>query len=265
MPTSCTPGLNDSLKQMDSIPAKGGSSGFMNREKQVYEKLEKVYDPELDQPLTELGFIDRTVIKGAQVEVIFRLPTYWCSPNFAYIMAEDIQKFVFELDWVSEVKVTLLDHCASEEINQGASEGKRFSESFNGLSDGDLDELRRTFLIKAFYARQEKLIKYLLRTGMNKEEIISLSLQSLLELDLSLEGQLLREKYLEKRDSLKHSNKFAMTTPEDEALTLQGFEKYVQGAKFTRMNMEFNTHYCRGLLEARYDLPALSEITVVKE
>ncbi|MFK4998550.1 iron-sulfur cluster assembly protein [Bacillus sp. N9] len=74
----------------------------MNKEKQVYEMLDKVYDPELDQPLTELGFIDRTIIKDDQVEVVFRLPTYWCSPNFAYIMAEDIKTYVSELNWVKK-------------------------------------------------------------------------------------------------------------------------------------------------------------------
>jgi hypothetical protein len=39
------------------------------------------------------------------VEVVFRLPTYWCSPNFAFIIAEDIQKYVSELEWVRSVKV----------------------------------------------------------------------------------------------------------------------------------------------------------------
>jgi metal-sulfur cluster biosynthetic enzyme len=48
----------------------------MNKEQQVQEKLMCVYDPELDQTLPELGFIDHTEIKGDEVEVVFRLPTY---------------------------------------------------------------------------------------------------------------------------------------------------------------------------------------------
>jgi len=127
----------------------------MEKEDQVYRMLEKVYDPELDQPLTELGFIDHIAIQDHHVEVVFRLPTYWCSPNFAYIMAEDIRKYVSELEWVHSVKVHLLDHCASDEINHGATKGKSFNEVFRDLSDGDLDELRKTFEIKAYYARQE--------------------------------------------------------------------------------------------------------------
>ncbi|OES44710.1 iron-sulfur cluster assembly protein [Domibacillus iocasae] len=232
----------------------------MNKEKKVYEMLDKVYDPELDQPLTELGFIDHIVIKEAQVEVVFRLPTYWCSPNFAYIMAEDIRKYVSEIEWVKEVKVNLLDHCASDEINQGTAEGKRFSESFSGLADGDLDELRRTFQIKAFYGRQEKFIKHLLSDGMSKKDITALSLEELHELDLSTEGQVLRDKYLEKKEALNHSSLVAITTPEEEALTEEELADYLLGAKRTRLSMEFNGIYCRGLLEARYNLPSINKV-----
>ncbi|WP_236596020.1 iron-sulfur cluster assembly protein [Paenibacillus sp. EPM92] len=231
---------------------------LMTKEQQVYKQLVKVYDPELDQPLTELGFIDHTKIHDDQVEVVFRLPTYWCSPNFAFIMAEDIRTCVSRLEWVREVKVNLIDHCASDEINQGVSKGKRFSESTSqfGASDGDLDELRRTFQIKAFYAREEKLIKHLLAAGWSNEAILAMTLEQLHELPLSEEGSGMREAYLEKKAQLHHSGVQAFTTPEGDALTLEGFSDYLLGAKRTRLSMEFNGHYCRGLLEARYDLEA---------
>ncbi len=236
----------------------------MDKEKQVYSMLEKVYDPELDQPLTELGFIDHIVIKDNHVEVVFRLPTYWCSPNFAYIMAEDIRKYVSKIEWVKTVQVHLLDHCASDEINHGASAGKSFREVFHNVSDGDLEELRKTFDIKAYYARQEKLMKYLLKIGMSKKEITSLSLQELNELSLPEEGRLLREKYLEKKKVLNHTSTFAITTPEGKPLTEEEFSDYLKGAKLTRLSMEFNAHYCRGLLEARYNLSAAYEDSLAK-
>lgn len=231
----------------------------MNKEQQVYEKLDKVYDPELDQPLTDLGFIDHVKIEQNRVEVIFRLPTYWCSPNFAYIMAEDIHMYVSELDWVKEVKVNLIDHCASDEINKGVTNKKSFSESFENMSGGDLEALRNTFLIKAFYARQEKLIKYLLKEEMSEEAITTLSLDDLMSLSLSMEGEELREKYLEKKNLLNHSSDTAITTPEGENLQLESFSDYLLGVKRTRLSMEFNAHYCRGLLEARYDLQPIAE------
>ncbi|WP_339161397.1 iron-sulfur cluster assembly protein [Siminovitchia sp. FSL W7-1587] len=237
----------------------------MTKEEEVYQMLEKVYDPELDEPLTDLNFIDRVEINGPSVHVVFRLPTYWCSPNFAYIMAEDIRKYVSELDWVTTVQVSLLDHCASDEINKGVTNRRSFNEVFSGLSDGDLEDLRRTFDIKAYYARQEKLLKHLLNRGMTEEEIIGVSIQTLKNLPLSEKGRLLRNKYLEKKKALHHSSLLAVTTPEEEPLTKKVFKDYLRGAKRTRMSMEFNAHYCRGLLEERYNLPPSEEVDLVKE
>ncbi|MEK4495989.1 hypothetical protein [Ureibacillus sp. FSL W8-0352] len=64
------------------------------------------------------------------------------------------------------------------------------------------------------------------------------------------EGRLLREKYLEKKKVFHHSSAFAITTPEGKRLTEEEFSDYLKGAKLTRLSMEFNAHYCRGLLEA---------------
>jgi metal-sulfur cluster biosynthetic enzyme len=238
----------------------------MNKESQVFEILNKVYDPELDQPLTTLGFIEQTVISKDTVEVSFRLPTYWCSPNFAYIMAEDIKRYVSKLDWVNEVKVNLIDHCASNEINKGVAGGNRFSESLInfGSTGGDLEELRHSFQVKAYYARQEKLIKHLLNeVEFSQERLITLSIGELESLSLSEEGKLLREHYLEKKELLSHTSNIAFTTPEDERLTLVGFKDYMLGIKRTRLSMEFNGHFCRGLLEARYNLPSTNDMSAM--
>ncbi len=238
----------------------------MNKEKQVYDMLDKVYDPELDQPLTDLGFIDHIVIKDNNVEVVFRLPTYWCSPNFAYIMAEDIHHYVSQLEWVHEVKVNLMDHCNSSEINQGVNNKKDFSESLRsfGGSDDELDELRKTFQIKAFYARQEKIIKHLLnKEGLQKEDIVTLTMDEFCALSLREDGPVLRENYLEKKWVLHHRGNYAITTPEGDALSLETFSDYLLGVKRTRLSMEFNGHYCRGLLEARYSLPSTNKESAI--
>ena len=65
----------------------------------VWARLDLVMDPELDEPVTDMGFIEAVSITGpasmqdnSTVDVSFRLPTYWCSPNFAFLMAEDIAK-----------------------------------------------------------------------------------------------------------------------------------------------------------------------------
>src|SRR3954466_14021591 len=58
---------------------------------QVYAAIADVLDPELDEPLVKLGFIDRVQVDGPDVTVVFKLPTYWCAPNFAYLMAADLR------------------------------------------------------------------------------------------------------------------------------------------------------------------------------
>ncbi|MFK4998549.1 hypothetical protein ACI2OX_18200 [Bacillus sp. N9] len=160
-----------------------------------------------------------------------------------------------------KVTVNLIDHCASDEINQGVTDGKRFSESFGGSgrrprrSSKDLSN-------KSVLCTARKIIKHLLGKDIPKEKIITLSLEELNALDLSTEGQELRGKYIEKKRLLNQST-YAFPKPEGEALTTNEFEDYLRNLKRTRLSMEFNGHYCRGLLEARYKLPS-NEDSLVK-
>ncbi|MEV6492258.1 iron-sulfur cluster assembly protein, partial [Actinoplanes sp. NPDC051633] len=49
-----------------------------------------VFDPELDRPITDLGFVASLKIKpGGGVRAELRLPTYFCAPNFAWLMVAD--------------------------------------------------------------------------------------------------------------------------------------------------------------------------------
>ena len=63
------------------------------REAQVRLALDRVTDPELDEPVTDLRFIEHlTVGPNGTVSIGFRLPTYWCAANFAFLMAADMQR-----------------------------------------------------------------------------------------------------------------------------------------------------------------------------
>ena len=62
---------------------------------QFWAKLDLVMDSELDEPVTEMGFIETVVVDAAEgVDITFRLPTYWCSSNFAFLMAQGIKREV---------------------------------------------------------------------------------------------------------------------------------------------------------------------------
>ena len=92
--------------------------------------LARVTDPELDEAITEMGFVEAVRIEDAAngkqaVTVEFRLPTYWCSQNFAFLMAEGIVREVSSLPWVARATVRLADHMNAEEVNAAANSGRQ--------------------------------------------------------------------------------------------------------------------------------------------
>lgn len=226
--------------------------------KEVMDKLNDVMDPELDQSLVELGFINDVKIEGSEVYVTFRLPTYWCSPNFAYMMASDIHEKISELSWVNKVTVELKDHSFSHEINQGVSNRKTFQEAFSNLSGGNLEQLKKTFKTKAFYSRQEKLIRYLLNKGITETKLLSLTLPELEDiLKGDLKGEMLKNRYLcilKELGLYKDKQQLAFVDENGTAIELNLFKDYLLKIRRTRLSMEFNAFYCRNLLITRYNI-----------
>jgi metal-sulfur cluster biosynthetic enzyme len=131
----------------------------------ITEALATVRDPELDAPITELGFVAAIEQDGGDVTVELRLPTYFCAPNFAYLMVADAYDAVAAVPGVEHVTVRLLDHFASDEINSGVAASRGFTGTFPGLADGELEELRQTFRRKAHRACQEQVATRLLKAG----------------------------------------------------------------------------------------------------
>ncbi|MCQ6267785.1 iron-sulfur cluster assembly protein [Fictibacillus sp. WQ 8-8] len=225
----------------------------MGHQEAVMEKINLVYDPELDKSVLEMNFIEEVKIQGTDVNVAMRLPTYWCSPNFAFIMAEDIRDRVMEIPWVKKVIINLKDHSASEEINKGVTEGKSFKEVFTHLASNDLKEVRKKFQIKSFISRQEKLLRSLINYGMEKN-MLNLTVKEL-NAHPAITDRSVLNRYLILRNELGFSNDpydQAFIKPTGESIDPKEFSDYLLEARRTRMSMEFNSTYCRGLLDARY-------------
>jgi metal-sulfur cluster biosynthetic enzyme len=125
----------------------------------VLEALGTVYDPELDEPITTLGFVGSCVVSEAgDVDVRLRLPTPQCAPNFAFLMAADAVAAARSVAGVRSVTVVLEDHYTGEEINEAVARGAGFDSAFPGETEGDLDALRKLFHRKALLARQSRLL-----------------------------------------------------------------------------------------------------------
>ena len=219
------------------------------REAEVRRALDRVTDPELDEPVTDLRFIERLAVDpDGNVAIGFRLPTYWCAANFAFLMAADMQREVGALTWVRQVDVTLGEHMYAETINHGLANRLSFQATFGGDAAAELDELRRTFLVKAFQRRQEALLRHLIKQG---HQPATLTLDALLTLALDDEGSRLRARYLDKRDlCARLREQRAFVDSDGNALT--DLASYLRTLERVSINAEFNGALCRGLLAARF-------------
>jgi metal-sulfur cluster biosynthetic enzyme len=215
-------------------------------EAEVLAALGTVRDPELDESIVELGFVASVDVHGEAVAVRLRLPTYFCAPNFAYLMVADAHDAVATLPGVGSAEIALTDHFAAEEINAGVAADRGFAATFDGLADDELDDLRLTFRRKAFLARQDRLARALLAEGRTPEDLARMCLADLPD---SAEVAMYRGRRAEL--GLDCSDEAPLLVdadgrpPEDvAALLLRG--------RTTRVSVEGNAGLCRGLLQTRY-------------
>ena len=227
------------------------------RNAEIWTRLSEVTDPELDEPVTELGFVERVAVEGDTVEVDFRLPTYWCAANFAFLMVDDIRIAVQGAEWVSRVKPRLLDHMYEDEVNRAAGGGRSFKEVFDDLgADDTLDEVRQKFRLKAFQRRQEFVLRALVRQGHGVASIVEMDLGTLEGLTIEDEdGARQKPRYLRILREFGLSSQPgdpAFVTALGDRIPEDAFEQYLQELRGVRINMEFNGAICRGLLSTRY-------------
>jgi len=234
-----------------------GDDGAEARRDQVWARLATVMDPELDESVTELNFVTHADVDARnRVHIGFRLPTYWCAANFSYLMADDMRRAVAAIDWVEGVEVTLGEHMYADKINAGLAQGRSFQETFGEEADGDVEEVRRTFLVKAFQRRQYAILNYLVAAGHSSEALVAMTMAELEALELDAEGARLRQRYFDRREVVGPAppDAQAFVTSDASKLNCEGLTKYLSGLRRIGVNAEFNGALCRGLLAVRFDL-----------
>ena len=222
---------------------------------QVWAALGTVTDPEIDEPVTTLEFVSSVGVDANNgVSIEFRLPTFWCAPNFAFLMASDMRDAVAELGWVSGVSVKLLDHFSAELINRGIALKRDFRDAFSGETDDDLNLIRQKFLGKAFERRQEQLMRYLLSTGQKADWITQATMRELMGLSLDSDGTRLRTLYIfawRKLHPAWNEENLAFVTLAGNPLDPTQLSSYLRKVAGVRRNAEFNGLICRSLLTER--------------
>ncbi|MEV6833842.1 iron-sulfur cluster assembly protein [Streptomyces sp. NPDC051133] len=220
-------------------------------EQRARRALDAVRDPELDEPITDLGFV-RSVEAGPghRITVHLRLPTSFCSPNFAYLMASDAKDALAALPDAGAVTVVLDDHHDSALINRGLAADAGYRGTFGAEADKDLEELRLTFRRKAHTAAMERALTALLLRdpALTEEGLADVVLGDLP--DTSATRALLR-----RREALGLG-----TAPADAALVdddgrpcpRDEIPLRLRFARSVRRSIDGNAHFCRGLLRTRY-------------
>jgi metal-sulfur cluster biosynthetic enzyme len=215
---------------------------------QVLEALGTVYDPELDEPITALGFVGSCVVTGGDVAVRLRLPTPQCAPNFAFLMTADASAAVRALPRVGEVTIELEDHYTGAEINAAVRRGAGFDGAFPGETAGDLDALRELFRRKALLARQARVCRALLAGGATPEEVVAMRVAE-------LPGTRDAVRCVELRAALgldAGSDAPALVAGDGGPLDAGELTAWLRRARLVSLSLETNGGMCRDLLKTRY-------------
>jgi metal-sulfur cluster biosynthetic enzyme len=223
----------------------------------VLAALETVRDPELDQPITSLGFVSScTVSPAGDAEVRLRLPTYFCAPNFAFLMVADAYDAVSAVDGVHNTVVVLEDHFASEPINNGVAARAGFVRSFDGEAVAELDGLRADFLRKAVMAATDQICRPLVAAGAGPDELARTTLG---QLPRSRELERLRGRRAELGLPAGDDAPLLVDPDTGVSVPVEKMPLHLRRARTTRVSIDANAGICRGMLHHRYQTQGQGE------
>jgi metal-sulfur cluster biosynthetic enzyme len=215
----------------------------------VWAALGTVLDPEIDEPITDLGFVEECTVSEQGVAAIrLRLPTFFCAPNFSFLMVADAHDAVTAVPGVTRAEIVLIDHHASDEINGGVAAQAGFVATFEGEAVAELGELRAQFLRKAAVAGQDRVARPLVDAGAGPDELARLTLG---EVPPSAELDRLRAR----RAALglpAGDDAPLLIHPDGRAVTTEQVPLHLRRARLTRVAIEANGDYCKRLLATRY-------------
>lgn len=231
-------------------PAPAGAAADLRA--RIVAALSAVYDPELDEPITQLRFVSSiTVAETGEVDVLLRLPTPQCAPNFAFLMGADARRVVGAVVGVRRATIRFEDHYTGEEINLALRGGSGFTGAFPGeTEDDDLEALRGVFTRKALIARQATVCERMLSEGFSEEAVLAATVSELPDMPESRRALALRE--LLGLPVAPGSPAFVQ--PSGEAVGAEGLRRWLRGAQLVRLSLEANGGICRDLLRARHGL-----------
>jgi metal-sulfur cluster biosynthetic enzyme len=219
----------------------------------VWEALRTVRDPELDADVVTLDFVGECHVDPDGVaRVRLRLPTYFCAPNFAFLMVADAYDAVVAVPGVTRADVELIDHFASDAINTGVAARAGFVSSMAGTEVGEavdeLDELRRTFTERAVMAGTDLVVRPLMRAGATPEQVAAMTVA-----DAPPGAELTRLLARRRELGLPADDAAPLVVdPSGRAVGIDALPLHLRKARSYQVGVEANTSICSGQLAARY-------------
>lgn len=221
----------------------------------VWEALRTVRDPELDNDVVSLDFVASLEIDENRIaHVRLRLPTYFCAPNFAFLMVADAWDAVSTVDGLIDVEVELMDHFASDAINAGVAARAGFVGSMAGTEVGEaveeLDTLRRQFTERALMAGTDLVVGPLARAGRSPEELAAMTLA-----DAPASADLTRLRMRRRELGIPSEDADPLVVdPSGRKVGVEALPLHLRKARSFQVGVEANTSICRGQLAVRYGL-----------
>ena len=218
----------------------------------VLAALAEVRDPELDEPITSLGFVTSCQVSpDGDVMVRLRLPTPQCAPNFAFLMVADAQEAVRRVPGVRRASVVLEDHFTAVQISAAVARAEGFAGAFPGeTADDRLDGLRVLFERKALVARQGRVCEGLLARGLDAESACRLTVADLPDTPDATRCVELRGRLGIACDAGAPAFVLADGSP----LRAGALVRWLRMARLVRTSLDVNGGMCRDLLRARHSV-----------
>lgn len=221
----------------------------------VWEALRTVRDPELDNDVVSLDFVASLEVDENRVaHVRLRLPTYFCAPNFAFLMVADAWDAVSTVDGLRDVDVELIDHFASDAINRGVAARAGFVQSMAGTEVGEavdeLDSLRRQFTERALMAGTDLVVRPLVKQGRTPEELAAMTLG-----DAPASADLTRLRSRRRELEIPAGDEDPLVVdPSGRTVGVEALPLHLRKARSFQVGVDANTSICRGQLAVRYGL-----------
>jgi metal-sulfur cluster biosynthetic enzyme len=232
-----------------SAPAQAPAAERTELRDLVWAALGTVLDPELDEPITDLDFVESYGVTPDGVAAVrLRLPTFFCAPNFSFLMVADAHDAVSAVPGVTRAAVTLADHHASAEINGGVAAQAGFVGSFGDEAAAELDELRAVFLTKAALAGQDIVARPLVDRGATPEDLAAMRLGA-------VPGSPGLDRLRQRRAALGLPHDDAaplLITDDGSPVPVAKIPLHLRRARLQRIGIETNGEYCKSLLKTRY-------------